>query len=152
MQVITNGGSMIFTQKGKMKMLPLELHYNQNLIATILSFKIVANLPGVRVVYDSDKEDVIHVILPNKFVLSFKPCKDGLYYLDSTKINITQPLNNPRFTLLSTVAHNKVYFSEREIQGANAAHQLQEDLAIKSKRLNITKGGQFKTFSSQASH
>ena len=73
-----------------MKKLPLDLHYNSESLATVLSFKTVSNLPGVRVMYDNEVEDVIHVILPNKFVLSFKPCQDGLYYLDSTFHNYCQ--------------------------------------------------------------
>ena len=64
-----------------------------------------------------------------KWKTSFKPCQDGLYYLDSTKINIAQLLPNQNFNLLSTVQANKEYYSKSEIQGANNACILQEQLA-----------------------
>ena len=92
LQVVTNGGGMIFKQQGRMKMFPLTVHYDQNSIATILSFHAVNKLPGVRVYYDNQVEDIIHVQLENGLKLNFHTCDKGLYYLDSTKLNISQAI------------------------------------------------------------
>lgn len=87
-----------------MKPLPLVwLHNNPEFIGTILSFRIEAYIPGVRVV------DTIHVMLLNTSVLSFWSYQDGLYYLDSTKLNIHQIINYPNNTLLSTLDKNKSF-------------------------------------------
>ena len=129
LNVITNGGSMRYNQMGKMKLLPLELHYNEQSLATILSFKAIVSMPGVHVSYDNLVEDAFHVILPNQFVLKFQPCENGLYYIDSTKLNISQPIKHANINLLSTVAQNKSFWTQKEIKGANDAREMQEALA-----------------------
>ena len=129
LQVITNGGGMRFKQKGKLKLLPLEVHYNVDSLATILSFKKVAGLPGVHVYYDNHVNDVFFLQLPNQFILKFKACEQGLYYLDTTNLNINDVFHNHHVNFLSTVAHNKEYFTKSEIQGAIKAREEQERFA-----------------------
>ena len=131
LQVVPNGGGMLFEQKGQMKLFPLEVHYNQKSIATILSFHTLSKLAGLRIVYDNLVNDVIHVILPNGFSLDFNPCDKGLYYLDSSKLDLNNVFQHQNFhlNLLSTVSQNKQYWTKREIQGAEEARKLQEHLS-----------------------
>ena len=128
LQVVTNGGGMKFEKQGRLKILPLDLHYNPKSLATILSFKRISSMKGVHVQYDNFVADRFHITLPNKFVLSFSPCENGLYYLDSINLNISQVIQKQNVSLLTTVSDNKQYFTKKEIQDANIAQQMQEDL------------------------
>ena len=130
LQVVTNGGGMIFDKKGKLKLLPIKVHYNPASLVTILSFKTLTSMPNVRIQYNNDIDDSFKITLPKKFVLYFKSCASGLYYLDSTSININLSLTNTNdISFLSTVSANKQFWTKKEIQGANNARKLQELLS-----------------------
>jgi hypothetical protein len=59
--IYTNGGSQTFLQKGVMKLLPIDVHFNQVSMANILSMKDVVSLPGVQVTMDSTQEKALVV-------------------------------------------------------------------------------------------
>mmetsp|Transcript_34948 Transcript_34948/g.35151 ORF Transcript_34948/g.35151 Transcript_34948/m.35151 type:complete len:164 (-) Transcript_34948:81-572(-) len=58
--IFTNGRTQFFEEKGWFNLFSLDVHFNAKSMANILSMKDVANFPGVRVTYDSQKErDII---------------------------------------------------------------------------------------------
>ena len=73
-------------------------------MANVLSFKQVFEIPGVKVITYTSKENTLTVRLKNWMEIKFK-CNDGLYYYD-TKINYNSKLkvNNYGVNILNTVA------------------------------------------------
>ena len=55
--VSANGGLISFDKKSTFKLLPMKVHFNKNSMATILSFKEVADIPGVRITTDTEKKE-----------------------------------------------------------------------------------------------
>ena len=53
MIVLANGGSQDFDMIGDLNATPLQLYYNADSIATILDFKDICSIPGVRVKIDT---------------------------------------------------------------------------------------------------
>ena len=53
LKVSTNGGLIRFDKKSTLKILPMKVHLNKNSMANILSFKEVADIPGVRITTDT---------------------------------------------------------------------------------------------------
>ena len=51
--VVTNGGSIIFDQKGRLTFLSLNVHVNEDALEKIPYFKDVDNIPGVNVTLDT---------------------------------------------------------------------------------------------------
>ena len=129
LQIVTNGGGMKFTEMGQLKLLPLNIHYNADSIATILSFHVLAKLPGIHLQYDNLVDDKIYMTLPNKQRLVFAPCDRGLYFLDSSKLNSQPFTTNTDYNLITTVQKNKEFWTQKEIQGAENARSLQEHLS-----------------------
>ena len=78
-----NGGLISFDKKSTLKLLPMKFHFNKNSMATILSFKEVTDIPGVRITTDTEKERAMTVYLGNGRTLKFKECKYGLYFHDT---------------------------------------------------------------------
>jgi hypothetical protein len=76
----TNAGCRVFDQQAMLKFLPISVHFDKNSLATIVAMKDVANVPGVRVQFDTDVERSINVFYCGK-VVKFKECADGLYFL-----------------------------------------------------------------------
>ena len=54
-------------------------------MATILSFKEVADIPGLRITTDTKQEILMTVSLGNGRTLKFKECESGLYFYDTEK-------------------------------------------------------------------
>ena len=77
--VSTNGGLISFDSKSTLKLLPMKVHFTKNAMATILSFKEVADIPGVRITTDTETERAMKLSLGNGRTLKFKECKSGLY-------------------------------------------------------------------------
>ena len=59
--VDTNGGFNTFTNILSLNLLPLEVHYNEDSMAKLLSLKDVSYLRGVSLVMDASKERAILV-------------------------------------------------------------------------------------------
>ena len=81
--VSTNGGLKSFGKKATRKLSPLTVHFNQNYMATILSFKEVVYILGMRITTDTNQERAITVTLQNGRFFRFKECKSGIYYCDT---------------------------------------------------------------------
>jgi len=48
-----------------LKILPMIVHYNKNMVASILSFDEVESLDGVHIQYNGNKEKAFYVIFDN---------------------------------------------------------------------------------------
>ena len=83
--VSTNGGLSSFDKKSTLKLLPMKVHFIINFMATILSFKEVADIPGTRITTDMKQERAMTVSLGNGRTLKLKECKSGLYFYDTLK-------------------------------------------------------------------
>ena len=123
LMIRTNGGSKCFDLKSKMKLFPIEVHFNSESMANILSLKDVAEMKGARVTMDTLKgrEIVVHF---NEQAYHFAEHAEGLYYLDMEKIKSNVSVSP--YCFLESVTDNKLYFSDNEIKGADKARQLQQ--------------------------
>ena len=63
----------------------MKVHFNKDYMATILSFKEVADIPGARITKDTKQEIAMTVSLGNGRILKFKECESGLYFYDTEK-------------------------------------------------------------------
>ena len=137
LHIVTNGGSLSYSVIGNCKLLPVQMHYNQDSIANVLSLKSVASIPGVRVTMDSGVERAIMVELPEKGrVIKFVECTDGLYYHDTkNSSNVVNPY--PNFVdsndvhvnlFMNTITNNKLGYNKKQIDRAIKARQLHQEL------------------------
>ena len=90
----------------------MDVHVNEESLATILSLKDVAALPGVRVTMDTEVE--------NAMIVNNVQCSDGLYYFDTANAEkhiITDNDNKDNtfaYSFLTTVNENKQFFHVRK--------------------------------------
>ena len=132
--VITNGGSEVFKQHGTLNLLPLKVYFNAESIANIVSLSDIANLEGAWLTMDTNVERAINLHIGGN-TLQFKECSDGLYYYD-TKSPLSNP--NPSNTMaitnyspssfVQTVYENKLLYNKHDVQGADRARMLQQQL------------------------
>ena len=80
LKILINAGHRSFKKEAKLKILPMLVHFNEKSMATILSMKDVANLPGVRIHMESEVEKEINVFYKVRLV-KLKECEYGLYFL-----------------------------------------------------------------------
>ena len=67
-----------FDKKATLKLFPMTVHLNQNSMATIVSFKEVVDIPGVRITMNKNKERAMKVNLQNeKFSLNSRSANLG---------------------------------------------------------------------------
>ena len=89
-------------------------------MAAILSFKEVADIPGVRITTDTEKEIAMTVSLGNRRTLKFKECESGIYFHDTEKeTNNVEEINNINgdvidYYYLQTVQENKRLLTEKK--------------------------------------
>ena len=130
LHILTNGGTIDFTQDAELKLLPLRVHFNSDSMATIVSLATINDLDGYYTLMDSRKEKAILVYTPYGQVLKFKQCDEGLYYLDTNRadLHIFNHSSNELapYSLLQTVSSNKEFLSKNEIEGAENARREQE--------------------------
>ena len=123
--VITNGGSQHFGAEADLSIFPMKVYFNSDSMANILSLSDIANLEGARLTMDTEVERAIRLHL-NSQIFIFRECADGLYYWDSSDKPKHSVSNYPSFA--QTVRYNKLFYSKREIQGADYAMALQSAL------------------------
>ena len=105
----------------------MEVHYNPNSVANILSFKKVNDLAGVTIKYDSEVERAIYVYFSCGKAIKFIEDARGLFYYDTKNADkhiIKIPVNSYSF-LSQTVESNKAKFTKAEILGADTSLSLQ---------------------------
>ena len=131
----TNGGAQHYVKVADLIVFPIRVHFNENSMANILSFKTVANMEGTRITMDTRSGNSIHVFLSDGTKYEFKQYKNGLYYFDTNdKIksigkNKDSVIN---YSFLNTVQDNKEYFTNSEIKSADASRKYQEYLFFPS--------------------
>ena len=75
----TNGGPAFFKQMAKLKLLPLNVHFNETSMATIISFSDVCDIDGIKVFFDSNMGIYFDVILPTGETFRFKRVNSKLF-------------------------------------------------------------------------
>ena len=62
---MTDGGKKVFTNVEDLVFLPIQVHFDEKSLATIIAFKDMANLPRVRITMDTAVERAIIFNLAN---------------------------------------------------------------------------------------
>ena len=70
--VLANRGSLLFDRKVRLNFLPLNVQVNYDSLLTVISFKDVNNIIGVRVTMDTSIEKAMNTILRYGTVFKFK--------------------------------------------------------------------------------
>ena len=70
--VLENGGSLLFDRKVRLNFLPLNVNVNNDSLSTMIYFKDVNNITGVRVTMDTSIEKAMNMILRYGTVFKFK--------------------------------------------------------------------------------
>ena len=107
-----------------LKFLPMEVHFNPDSLANILSINNISSIPVVHIIMDLRKKRVIIVEYQNQMI-KFLECRDGLYYYDNVNKFISQ-MNY--YYYLSTLKDNTENFSNLEFQGADEARKVQQEI------------------------
>ena len=81
LRIVTNGGKLSYNQIGDLKLLPIQVYYNEKLIANVITLKQVGVIPGVKVTMDTRNEKVIKVFYKNE-ELKFIKGEEGLYHMN----------------------------------------------------------------------
>ena len=97
----------------------IDVYYNPNSMATVLSLSNVADLASVKITMDTLKERAILVHLNDK-IIKFQECNDGLYYFDTAAlldqtVEVTYKQNIRDYFYLQTVAESNRFYSKEEI-------------------------------------
>ena len=132
--LVTNGnGSITFDKFAVPKLFPqLKVHFNSSSMANILSLRDVAALPNVTITMDTSTDKSMEVHLSSGLTYIFREGANGLYFFDTSdtanhiKSSVSAYL--PSTSFLSTVSTNKSMFTSRQIEGANRARLLHEQL------------------------
>ena len=131
LELRTNGGRMIYYLTSKVKMFPINCHYNEHSMANIISLFQLMNIDDIVITLDNRIGTGFKVIYGNK-LYRFLPYNHGLFYYDTTvePENITIEFKNEvnPYSFLQTVDDNKEYFTATEIKGAEAARFQQEEI------------------------
>ena len=123
----TNRGAQLYNLITDLILLPIQVHFKKASMATILSMKSVAAIPGARLMMDTATNNVITLFLKNRQTFVFQQFQNGLYFFDSNDVTKTnKPLQN--YSLLQTVTEQKSYFTPQEIKGADNSRKYQEYL------------------------
>ena len=99
----------------------MQLHYNSSSLATILSVKDVAAIPGVFITMDTREEQSM-LVHYNSDIFRFKQCKDGLYFYDTADNYNSSTVTD--YSLLQSVNDNRKFYTRQEIKGADDARHL----------------------------
>ena len=142
LHIVSNGGGAVtYDTTGFFELLGMQIHYNKNSLANVLSFKQVAALDGVKITLDTSVEKAITVHI-NGDALKFKECQDGLYFLDMVNLknknkngvnNYSKRVSSSKisnFCLLNTVKNNKSFYSKKQIKMADVARKLQQNMGF----------------------
>ena len=129
LHMVSEGGVKVYDKVADLNLLPMTVHFNDSAIANILSFKEVADLPGIRITTDTSTERAFLIHLPDGSILRFNEYSEGLYLLKGSK---TKRASYPYSCFLNTVSENKDVFTRRQIEGANRARLLQQNIGWSS--------------------
>ena len=77
----TNGGAIEFEERGMFSMIPVDMYYNLESIATVLLIKDVLDVENTYIIFDSRKRRSMFVYFGDK-EFEFRKYSNGLYYYD----------------------------------------------------------------------
>ena len=122
----TNSGSNTFTNIENLKLLPLDIHKNENYMENLLSLKDVASIHGVDITIYSSKEMAITVDNGDK-IDKFKECRGGLYYHAVISDNSTKSNNTVNYYIMvQTVKVKKAYPTREDIEKVDRERRVQK--------------------------
>ena len=90
----TNGGLKSFNKIETLKIFPMTVDFNKFFMETIISFKEVTDIPGVRITTDTNQECAMTVTLKKWKDVKSKECKYGIYFYDTEKKDDESEENN----------------------------------------------------------
>ena len=131
----STGGHLDTHQKGRFG--GFTVWYNPSSLANILSLALVTD--QYRVTMDSHLENALVVHISAGHTIKFFRYSPGLYYFDTSNIDIPKLRN--AFNFLNTVDNNKKYFGKRELRKADLAVLLNRRInhVAKGKAIRIMK-------------
>jgi Reverse transcriptase (RNA-dependent DNA polymerase)/Zinc knuckle len=129
--VHTNGGTQVSSYVGDIPNFG-PVWFNPLSLANILSLAAVRKV--CRVTMDSAITPSFQVHKLDGTTMVFNEFRSGLYYHDTAKISANTNSTINAYTLLNTVANNKALFTRREIEGADKARTLYQQLGRPSER------------------
>ena len=117
-------------------------------MATILSFKEVADIPGARITTNTNQERAMTVTLQNWKFFKFKECKSGIYFYDTeNKYDKAEENNNINnniiidYSCLKTFKENTNLLTKEETARSSKAIRYQSILSWTSTTSYIAKAG-----------
>ena len=112
----TNGGLQKYEHVANLKLLPVVVHFKDDLMATIPSLKTVSELEGSRLTMDTAVDKSITLTMKNGDNYIFKMYENGLYFsIQITQIiSLTINLSYSTTHFLQTVTDNKTFFQSRK--------------------------------------
>jgi len=126
MRAYSNGGHLDYEKNGTVSFLPeIDAYNNKNSLANILALSSVTKY--CRVTMDSAQADCLLVHLAADETLFYEKCGNGLYFLNLDGKSPVTKLNKSvsPYSFFHTVASNKEFSSQLEIEGADKAQILQ---------------------------
>ena len=96
----TNSGMKSFDQRGIGTVLEVPIYYNKDSMGTIIVIKDVLNIPGARIIFDSDVEKAMNVFIGDK------NCKFSQVADNTINISVSH------YCILFTVLKNKECLSD----------------------------------------
>jgi hypothetical protein len=127
LKAFTNGGSQESTYRGDLGGF-FRVWYNPESLINILSWSEVAS--QFRITTDSAIDDSIFIHIADGITIRFNCINEGIYLLDETDLPKLKPLIG--YTCANVVEHNKLDFTNRELEGANTARSLFKALGMPS--------------------
>jgi hypothetical protein len=112
LRLYSSGGHLDSDQKGRFG--DFSVWFNPQSLANILSLSQVAE--KFRVTLDTLVENAFHVHISEGHTLKFQCGPTGLYYMDTSKLNISKL--KKAFSFFNTVAENMKLYKKREIKKA----------------------------------
>ncbi len=119
LHIATNGGSLVYSEIGINKLIPIPMHYNPDSIANVLSLSVVADIPGFRITMDTDVDRSITVHINNDVSFEFQECKHGLFYYNTNANNKNNTAVNEYTDFVSynffinSISNNKKSYNEK---------------------------------------
>ena len=112
-----------FDKKGTFTIFPLDIFLNTNSLATVLSFFCLQAIDGVRITYDSDVDNVFHIIYCEQ-CYDFIAGGGGLYYFDISNHKPKTSVSDyslQQISLIQTLDDNKKSYTASDIAKAERA-------------------------------
>ena len=145
--ISSTGNTIDYAYEGTLMPFNVKAHYNRRAAANILSFHKLAQIADAHMLYDSRVADCFRLIYDDGREAQFANNGDGLYiYVDPSKNKAWN--NNKEGTrniqLVQTVDKNEQLMTEKEVERAKAALDLQEYLGWPSieEFLKIVRGNE----------